>query len=334
MGVADREYVRQTEAEPSPTWLRRLNAFGERHSKLILFLSTALIIITVLIVADAMWKRARVERGLRELDAAAAPDQLEALRKNYGDSDVLLPRILYKLGNRYQEDRKLKEADEIYAEFLARFPNDPLQQEVLKARTTLEQNRLFAETEQEGFLKFGTLETHPVRTSGNADSPVRFGPVPSPRPVATLALKTSRAQVEIELLPDEAPKAVEHFLTLCDQKYFDGLGFRELSGDKKRLEVDAKSAVPPPAAIPLEPSGRDPEAGVVAMLRSESGTGNRGAEFLILLSDDPTLVGHTIFGRVREGGLPYLHTAAAQKDSIDSLRRKPESVPGTGPSTP
>jgi hypothetical protein len=48
--------------------LDRVNAFGERHARAIIIVSTALIILTVLIFAQVLWNRTlfdRVERSSR-----------------------------------------------------------------------------------------------------------------------------------------------------------------------------------------------------------------------------------------------------------------------------
>lgn len=333
MGVTDRDYMKKEEEEPKQQdWLRRLNEFGERHAKLIIFLSTAIVIIAVLIVADSMWKKSRFQHGIQDLDAAVSVEQLVEIREKYGNVEALLPRILFRLGNAYQTEAAatregpekarelLKKAEETYNEFREKFGQpghrDPLSEEVDKALRTVFQNMEFLETDQSSLLKTSTLITHPLTEVKVEDSPIRFGPFREPNPVVVFELSANR-RIEIELFEDETPNTVANFIELCEAKYFEGLKFAKKG--EKRLEIEKKEDAPSRYWIPFERSARESVAGILAMQRQDGGPHNRGAEFLVLLLDDEELKDHTIFGEVRGHTLPLLRSLE-EGDKIEAVR--------------
>ena len=122
------------------------------------------------------------------------------------------------------------------------------------------------------------------------------------RPRATL--ETSKGTIVIELFRDEAPKAVENFITLANKGFYNGLvfhrvipGFMIQGGDP-----DGDGTGGPGYTFEDEfvPELHHDSAGVVSM--ANRGPDTNGSQFFITLGATPWLDGkHTIFGRVVEG---------------------------------
>lgn len=126
---------------------------------------------------------------------------------------------------------------------------------------------------------------------------------PSKRYVATI--KTSRGDVVVELLPAQAPQAVNNFAFLARDGFYDGVtfhrvipGFVAQAGDLTGTGIGG-----PGYDLPFEASDTAFETGVLAVARpSEAGSQNNGSQFFFALGREPTLDGRsTVFGRVIEG---------------------------------
>src|SRR5262245_5180374 len=96
------------ESAPPPalgggSFLDKLNQLGEKHATAIIAVSTALIILTVLIFAKYFYDKSQVERAEQELATAETVEQLTALKTKYAATPVG-SRIVFRLANRYYED--------------------------------------------------------------------------------------------------------------------------------------------------------------------------------------------------------------------------------------
>ena len=131
---------------------------------------------------------------------------------------------------------------------------------------------------------------------------LRGGPPHEPNPVIVIELPQNRI-ITIDLFEDEAPNTVANFIELCEKKYFDGLKFTK-EGDK-RLVIGAKTEDPATHLLEFEKTEREAGIGVLVMKKKKGAADNLGAEFFILLYEDPDLKDHTIFGKIRDigGGL-------------------------------
>lgn len=117
-------------------------------------------------------------------------------------------------------------------------------------------------------------------------------------------IKTEKGDIVIELFPDVAPVAVNSFVFLANNDWFDGVtfhrvipGFVAQSGDPSGTGFGG-----PGYAFDNEiaPDLRFDQPGVVGM--ANSGPGSNGSQFFITLGPAPHLDGsYTIFGRVIEG---------------------------------
>jgi len=110
-------------------------------------------------------------------------------------------------------------------------------------------------------------------------------------PVAVI--ETNFGQIEIELMPDKAPKTVENFLKLARQGFYDGTRFHRIvpgfviqGGDPKSKDVSRRAewgTGGPGYTFEDEPVKMEYERGCVAM--ANSGRDTNGSQFFICVKD-------------------------------------------------
>ena len=123
-------------------------------------------------------------------------------------------------------------------------------------------------------------------------------------------LETDKGAIEIELLPEAAPKAVENFRLLAEHGYYDGLtfhrvvkGFMVQGGDPEGNGTGGQSAWG--GTFPDEiQAGSDLykagyKRGIVAM--ANAGPNTNSSQFFIMHRDYPLPPSYVIFGRVVRG---------------------------------
>lgn len=120
----------------------------------------------------------------------------------------------------------------------------------------------------------------------------------------TATLQTVRGDIVVELYADETPVAVNSFVFLAEQDWFDGItfhrvlpGFVAQSGDPTGTGYGGPGYTLPDE---INPARTFDSAGILAM--ASSGPNTAGSQFFITLAPAPGLNGrYTIFGRVVEG---------------------------------
>ena len=120
-------------------------------------------------------------------------------------------------------------------------------------------------------------------------------------------IKTNMGTIELELLPKDAPKAVENFTKLANKGYYDGVTFHRVidnfmiqGGDPTGTGRGGESIWGKPFNDEISPDLKFDKAGILAM--ANAGPNTNGSQFFITLAPTPWLDGHyTIFGRVIEG---------------------------------
>ncbi len=128
------------------------------------------------------------------------------------------------------------------------------------------------------------------------------------RPQAVL--KTSRGEITVELLAEEAPKTVENFVKLAEAGFYNGTLFHRVikdfmiqGGDPLSREKDwsIHGRGGPGYTFADELNGLPVVRGVMAM--ANSGPNTNGSQFFIVTAKEaPWLNGkHTVFGRVVAG---------------------------------
>ena len=138
-------------------------------------------------------------------------------------------------------------------------------------------------------------------------------------------IETERGTVQVELLPREAPQAVNNFIFLARDGFYDGVmfhrvipGFIAQAGDPTGTGLGG-----PGYDLPFERSERPFELGTLAVAKpSLAGTQNNGSQFFFALGRQPTLDGRsTVIGRVLAGA-----------DALQSLAlRDPQAAPDLPP---
>jgi len=319
MAVRERSGLREPLPEEAGelTLLDRVNAFGERHARAIIFVSTALIIVTVLLFAQVLWSRTLFDRVERDLSGAGTTEVLEALRSRYAGT-AAEPRVLATLGHRYAAEGKLKEALEVYDDFLKKYRGHILATGVNQSRSKVEENLKFLDEQRPGLLREPLLDAHPVLTAKVKGNPLVAGPIKEKHPVAVVKFKGRTEEIRIELYEDEAPNAVAAFVSLAEKKYFDGLGFTKVNVDE-RLQIQPKKENPDASELAFEPTNRPGDAGDLLLIRK--GARNATAEFQILLKAVTDLKDVTVFGKVQnESGQAAIVPKLEEKDAIESIR--------------
>ena len=141
------------EAPVDAGWFSRANAFGERHARVIITLSTILVIVIVVIVGVIQREKADIERAGRELAAAETIEDLKELKAKYKATPVG-PVISYRLANLYYEQNNLEDARDEYEDFRKRYPNDPLMPFVQDSEASLSENIEFEEKRKNSVPRF------------------------------------------------------------------------------------------------------------------------------------------------------------------------------------
>lgn len=124
-------------------------------------------------------------------------------------------------------------------------------------------------------------------------------------PVAVM--KTNQGEIEIELRPDLAPKAVENFITHSKNGYYNGLIFHRViknfmiqGGDPTGTGRGGESIWQKPFKDEFAPNAVFDKAGILAM--ANAGPNTNGSQFFITTVPTYWLNGrHTIFGYVVKG---------------------------------
>ena len=147
-----------------------------------------------------------------------------------------------------------------------------------------------------------------------------------------VVLETSKGDVRIELLPEQAPKTVANFLTYVDAAYYDDTVFHRViedfvvQGGGFTPELELKPTLPP---VPIETkNGLTNDRGSVAMARQWD-QNSATSQFFINLSDNEKLnrgvrtFGYTVFGRVIEGMAVVDRIARVQTSNRGQMRDVP-----------
>ena len=123
-------------------------------------------------------------------------------------------------------------------------------------------------------------------------------------------IETDKGPIELEFLPDAAPRAVENFRLLAEHNYYDGLTFHRLvkgfmiqGGDPKGNGSGGESAWGD--AFPDEINRESDlyragyRRGIIAM--ANAGPNTNGSQFFIMQENYPLPPNYVIFARVTNG---------------------------------
>ena len=117
-------------------------------------------------------------------------------------------------------------------------------------------------------------------------------------------IKTDKGDIKVRLFPEEAPKAVENFVTHAENGYYDGLIFHRVIKDFMIQGGDpaGNGTGGPGYTIKDEFSSKllHDGPGVISMANRGPNTG--GSQFFITLRETKWLDGkHAVFGKVSKG---------------------------------
>lgn len=133
-----------------------------------------------------------------------------------------------------------------------------------------------------------------------------------------ILLSTNLGDITLELYPQSAPKAVENFIWLVKEGYYDGVIFHRVIrdfmiqwGDPTGTGRGGKSLWHRPFEDEFDDTLTH-ERGVLSM--ANAGRNTNGSQFFIVTTEDASFLDrkHTIFGRVVEG-----------MDVVDDIERLP-----------
>ncbi len=185
------------------------------------------------------------------------------------------------------------------------------------------------------------FQTATPEPSATATPDPNASPTPTPSPTATpiqrqyasapemqidtnkqyfATVNTDKGAIRIQLFPKDAPQAVNSFVFLAKNHYYDGLTFNRVIPGFVAQAGDAGGNAPG-YSLPVEKNSLSHDTGAVAMARNNA-TGQLSGQFYILMQDDPRLDGQdTVIGKVVSG-----------QDVLQKLTpRQPERDPNAPP---
>jgi cyclophilin family peptidyl-prolyl cis-trans isomerase len=151
--------------------------------------------------------------------------------------------------------------------------------------------------------------------------------------VTKATIATTAGDIVVELADADAPKAVENFIKLAREGFYDGVifhrvipGFMIQGGDGEYGRVDEKNRVRDPRRVGQggpgyrfkdEPFSGDYERGALAM--ANAGPNTNGSQFFICHADlrGKLPKSYTVFGKVLSGLEVVDAIATAERDSRD-----------------
>ncbi len=143
-------------------------------------------------------------------------------------------------------------------------------------------------------------------------------------------VETDRGTIVFKFYPNDAPKTVENFKKLADQKFYDGLTFHRVEKMPRPFVIqggdpNGDGSGGPGYTIADEFNARPHLEGTVAMAHTEA-PGSAGSQFYISLAAAPHLDGkYTVFGQTIEG-FDVIHRIE-KGDVMKSVRIEKREVP-------
>ncbi len=147
-----------------------------------------------------------------------------------------------------------------------------------------------------------------------------------------VVLQTNQGEIEIELMPEVAPKACENFIKLAEKGYYNGLifhrvikGFMIQGGDPTGTGAGGQSVWGKAFEDEVTPVAKFDGPGILAM--ANAGRNTNGSQFFITTAAASWLnMKHTIFGTVVSGYDVVQKIETAKTDSHDRPVSRQEIV--------
>lgn len=125
------------------------------------------------------------------------------------------------------------------------------------------------------------------------------------------SIVTTMGTIEVELYREDAPKTVENFVRLAEEKYYDGVIFHRVAkgfviqgGDPTGVGSGGKSIYGQPFEDELNPTTQSYKTGYLhgVLAMANRGPNTNTSQFFIMLKDVPRMPkNYTIFGKVIKG---------------------------------
>jgi peptidyl-prolyl cis-trans isomerase B (cyclophilin B) len=190
--------------------------------------------------------------------------------------------------------------------------------------------------------------TPPARPAPKASppAPVFFTTPLGPAELAgkQAVIETPKGRIVIDLLPDQAPNHVGHFIKLATEGAYNGTTFHRLirhgiiqggdplSRDPSKADLYGTGGL---GMLKAEPGAGAHVRGAVSAVLVPGRRDSAGAQFFICVSPQPALDGqYTVFGRVAEGIAVVTKISEAPADSIGKAAERIEMTSVTIRDTP
>lgn len=158
---------------------------------------------------------------------------------------------------------------------------------------------LYAACLMSGLTLLGQTEAKPAPAAGTKTA------------AEVAVIKTSKGEMVVEFWSDVAPKTVENFKKLANEKFYDGTAFHRIvkgfmiqGGDPNTKDPNAEARYGtggPGYSIKAEFNDRKHVRGVLSMARSQN-PDSAGSQFFVCLDEAPHLDNkYTAFGKVIKG---------------------------------
>lgn len=166
----------------------------------------------------------------------------------------------------------------------------------------------------------GAVGTDPVERNDKYSAPPEMAIDQNKKYTATI--ETTKGTMKAELFPKEAPMAVNNFVFLARDNFYQNVKFhRIISGFMVQTGDPTGTGTGGPGyTFAEEPVTRDYQRGILAMAKT-SQPNSTGSQFFIMHQDNPLPKEYTIFGKLTEG-----------EDVLDAIASTPTS--GSEGSTP
>jgi cyclophilin family peptidyl-prolyl cis-trans isomerase len=149
-----------------------------------------------------------------------------------------------------------------------------------------------------------------------------------PSKTYTATLHTEKGDIVIDLYADKAPWAVNSFIYLAENHWYDNSGFfRVIPGFVAQAGDPSNSGLGNPGysfSDELTPTLHFDKPGVVGM--ANAGSNSNGSQFFITYAAAPSLDGrYTIFGQVTSG-MEVLSTLRPRNPASDAILVTPDPI--------
>lgn len=279
---------------------KNLQTFVRTNRKLVVAVTSASVVLAVLIVTNHLRQTVRRERTLAELFEGVSTERIEEIRDQNKDVPDVHALALYLLGARYYEESArgpevevefLRKAKETYEEFLKWYGDrHTLGSQARKALEAIRSDLEFLQNDKGALLAQYSLCAHPrLRTiSGSGKSP--WGPILQ---TARIELRADRTVMQFRLSIDEAPEACRRVVRDLEEGKWRDAEVTVEGGEKIRIrgkEIQGELA--------FEISSIPWRRGAIALVRE--GDKNRADTLEICLKEPASPAERTVIGVVEK----------------------------------